>query len=45
MLVGGPYLRVCDSVHVDGIGGARGVQFGRWVDPVGLAASLNKGNE
>lgn len=26
-------------------GGARGIQFGGWVDPVGLAASLNQENE
>lgn len=42
-LVGGEYLRVCDSVHVDG--GDRGIQFGEWVDPLGLAASLNQENE
>lgn len=27
------------------VGGAGGIQFGGWVDPVGLAASLNQGNE
>lgn len=26
-------------------GGDRGIQFGEWVDPLGLAASLNQENE
>lgn len=36
---------VCDSFACGWDGGAGGRQFGGWVDPVGLAASLNQENE
>lgn len=45
-LVGGTYLRACVILFACGWdGGAVGRQFGGWVDPVGLAASLNQENE
>lgn len=43
-LVGGTFLRVWFCAW-GWDGGAGGIQFGGWVDPMGLAASLNQENE